>query len=92
MNKSLSVNRAKQCALKDQFKVGSQSNGQQGFASKLANSNRSISNTKNFNLHNLLTLIYQMIPEMSDISDKYSNLTLMSSLSVLHKDRIKTLL
>ena len=33
-----------------------------------------------------------MIPEISDIPDKYGNLLLMSSLSVLHEDKIKTLL
>ena len=31
-----------------------------------------------------------MIPEISDIPDKYGNLALMSSLSVLEKDRVKT--
>ena len=31
-----------------------------------------------------------MFPEISDIPDKYGNLVLMSSLSVLHEDRIKS--
>ena len=31
-----------------------------------------------------------MIPEISDIPEKYDNLVLMSSLSVLHEDRVKT--
>ena len=31
-----------------------------------------------------------MIPGISDIPDKYGNLALMSSLSVLHEDRVQT--
>ena len=31
-----------------------------------------------------------MIPDISDIPNKYGNLVLMSSLPVLHKDNIKT--
>ena len=34
--------------------------------------------------------IYHMIPEISDIPDKYGNLALMYLLSVLHEDRVKT--
>ena len=30
-----------------------------------------------------------MIPDISDIPDKYGNLALMSSLSVLQEDRVK---
>ena len=39
---------------------------------------------------NVLRSIYQMVSEISDIPDKYGNLTLMSSLPVLHEDRVKT--
>ena len=31
-----------------------------------------------------------MVSEISDIPDKYGNLTLMSSLPVLHEDGVKT--
>ena len=31
-----------------------------------------------------------MVSEMSDIPDKYGNLALTSSLSVLHEDRVKS--
>ena len=34
--------------------------------------------------------MYHMTPEISDIPDKYGNLALMSSLSVLHEDKVKT--
>ena len=30
-----------------------------------------------------------MIPDMSDVPDRYDSLALMSSLSVLHQDRVK---
>ena len=33
---------------------------------------------------------YEMIPEMSDIPDKYGNLALMCSLSALQENRVKT--
>ena len=34
--------------------------------------------------------MYHMTLEISDIPDKYGNLALMSSLSVLHEDKVKT--
>ena len=42
---------------------------------------------RNFKLYNVLRWIYQMISEISNIPDKYSNLLLISSLSVLHKEK-----
>ena len=90
----VSINRAKQNACKDLFKVDSQkSKAMDGNAlsSKLTNLDRLVSNTnKECQTINVLRSMYQTFPEISDISDKYGNLLLMSSLSVLHEDKIKT--
>ena len=61
-------------------------------ASKLTNWDMPVSNTnrKCQFTWQIEINIYQIIPEMSYIPDQYGNIALMSSLSVLHKDRVKT--
>ena len=79
---------------KDQWKVGSQKGkamDSKALTSKLRNSNRLISNAnKECQFIQCTEIMYQMIPELLDIPDKYSNLALMSLLSVLHKGMVKT--
>ena len=47
---------------------------------------------RNVKLYKVLRINISAFPEISDIPDKYDNLLLMSLLSVLHEDKIKTLL